>query len=41
LVLDPFVGSGTTTKVAKELKRKYIGFDVSEEYCKIAIERTK
>lgn len=36
LVLDPFVGSGTTAKVSMDLKRHYIGFDVSEEYCKIA-----
>lgn len=41
LVLDPFIGSGTTAKVAKELKRNYIGFDVSEEYCKIAEERIR
>jgi site-specific DNA-methyltransferase (adenine-specific) len=39
LVLDPFVGSGTTAKVARDMKRRYIGFDVSEEYCKIANER--
>ena len=39
LVLDPFVGSGTTAKVAKDMNRRYIGFDVSEEYCKIAEER--
>ena len=39
LVLDPFVGSGTTAKVARDMNRHYIGFDVSEEYCKIAEER--
>lgn len=38
-VLDPFNGSGTTTKVAKELNRNWIGFDLTEEYCKIAEER--
>jgi len=39
IVLDPMCGSGTTCKVAKELNRKYIGIDISEEYCKIAEER--
>ena len=39
LVLDPFNGSGTTTKVAKELNRNYIGFDITKEYCDIAKER--
>lgn len=38
-VLDPFNGSGTTTKVAKELNRSWIGFDLTDEYCKIAEER--
>jgi site-specific DNA-methyltransferase (adenine-specific) len=38
-VLDPFNGSGTTTKVAKDLNRNWIGFDLTEEYCKIAEER--
>jgi len=36
LVLDPFNGGGTTTIVAKETGRNYIGFDISENYCKIA-----
>jgi site-specific DNA-methyltransferase (adenine-specific) len=36
LVFDPFIGSGTTAKMAKLLKRDYLGFEVSEEYCKIA-----
>lgn len=36
LVLDPFVGSGTTTKMAKKLGRNFIGFDVSQEYVNIA-----
>ncbi len=40
-VLDCFVGSGTTAKVCKELKRNFIGCDISEEYCKIAINRLK
>lgn len=36
VVLDPFSGSGTTCKMAKKNKRKYIGFDISEDYCKLA-----
>lgn len=39
VVLDPFVGSGTTAKMAMLNNRNYIGFDISEEYCKIAKER--
>lgn len=39
IVLDPFNGAGTTTKVAKQLNRKFIGIDISEEYCKTAINR--
>jgi len=39
IVLDPFNGVGTTTLVANKLKRKYIGIDISKEYCKIARKR--
>lgn len=39
LVLDPFMGSGTTGKVAKELKRNYLGFDLNSEYVKLAEDR--
>ena len=39
VVLDPFMGSGTTAKMAKILDRRYIGFEISEEYCKIAKDR--
>lgn len=39
LVVDPFNGAGTTCKVAKELGRQYIGFEISKDYCDIATER--
>jgi site-specific DNA-methyltransferase (adenine-specific) len=39
LVYDPFMGSGTTAKVAKFLRRNYIGSEISKEYCKIAWNR--
>lgn len=39
VVLDPMCGSGTVCKMAKMLNRKYIGIDVSEEYCEIARKR--
>lgn len=41
IVLDPFNGSGTTTKLSKMLNRHYIGIDIDNEYCKIAKERLK
>jgi len=41
LVLDPFNGSGTTTKMAKLLNRDYIGIEINPEYCKIAGDRLK
>lgn len=37
-VLDPFSGSGTTGMVAKELGRKYVGIDISEEYLMLSLE---
>lgn len=39
LVLDPFMGSGTTAKAAILLGRQCIGFEVSAEYCEIARQR--
>lgn len=39
VVLDPFNGVGTTTLVAKKTGRKYIGIDISEEYCETAKKR--
>jgi site-specific DNA-methyltransferase (adenine-specific) len=40
-ILDPFLGSGTTAVACKELGRKCIGIEISEEYCKIAVNRIR
>lgn len=39
VVLDPFMGSGTTAIVARKLNRNYIGFEVNADYIKIANKR--
>ena len=39
LILDPFIGSGTTALAASKLKRNYIGYEVNAEYCKLAEKR--
>ena len=39
LVLDPFMGAGTTALVAKQLGRNYVGFELNAEYIKIAEKR--
>ncbi|MCW1311624.1 MAG: site-specific DNA-methyltransferase [Candidatus Rehaiarchaeum fermentans] len=41
IVLDPFIGSGTTAVACKKLERNYIGFDINPDYCKNAEERLK
>lgn len=41
LVLDNCLGSRTTAVACKKLNRNFIGFDISQEYCKIARERLK
>jgi DNA modification methylase len=41
IVLDPFLGSGTTALAAKKLNRNYIGIEISKEYCDLANSRLK
>lgn len=39
IILDPFVGSGTTCLAAKHLGLNYIGFEISPKYHRIAVDR--
>ena len=39
VVLDPFMGAGTTALVSLKQKKNFIGFELSEEYCRIANKR--
>jgi site-specific DNA-methyltransferase (adenine-specific) len=41
VVLDPFMGSGTTAVACKQLKRNFIGIEISQKYCDIANQRLR
>ncbi|MFH1613037.1 MAG: DNA methyltransferase, partial [bacterium] len=41
IILDPFMGSGTTAIAALKSDRKYVGYDISQEYIDLAEKRIK
>ncbi len=41
IILDPFAGAGTTLWVAKKLNRQAVGYEISEEYCRLAADRSR
>lgn len=41
MVLDPFMGSGTTGVACAILKRKFVGIEIEQSYCDLAVARIK
>ncbi len=41
LVLDPFIGSGSTAVACQDINRNFIGFEINEEFCELAIKRLR
>lgn len=41
VLLDPFLGSGTSTRACKDLGRKCIGMEINEEYCELSASRAR
>jgi len=39
LILDPFIGSGSTALACTQINRRFIGFEVKQQFCKIALDR--
>jgi len=39
IILDPFIGSGSTAVACKQINRKFIGFEIDPRYVEIAVER--
>ena len=39
LILDPLIGSGSTAVACKQLKRRFIGFEIRKDYCSLANKR--
>ena len=41
IVIDPFMGIGTTALICEKMKRRWIGMELNREYCDIAVDRIK